>query len=68
MNYSIVYTNIISNLIESCWFKSSSLANALRLILAMKKFRNRGNKTGAIGAFYKLEDEKLCTMNGCIKK
>ena len=31
----------------------------LQPLLAMKTFRNRGNKTGAITAFYKLEDAKL---------
>ena len=31
----------------------------LQPLLAMKKFRNKGNKTGAITAFYKLESEKL---------
>ena len=31
----------------------------LQPLLAMKKFRNRGNKAGAIAAFYKLENEKL---------
>ena len=28
-------------------------------LLAMKKFRKRGNKDGAIAAFYKLEEEGL---------
>ena len=31
----------------------------LQPLLAMKKFRNKGNKTGVITAFYKLESEKL---------
>ena len=31
----------------------------LQPLLVTKKFRNRGNKPGAITAFYKLESEKL---------
>jgi len=31
----------------------------LKPLLAMKKFRNRGNKRGAVEAFYYLENEGL---------
>ena len=31
----------------------------LKALLAAKKFRNRGNKDGALAAFYQLEEEGL---------
>ena len=34
----------------------------LKALLAAKKFRNRGNKEGALAAFYQLEEEGLGTV------